>query len=465
MNVLSVVGLGSGSGLTEKERWIMDRLEPIIHGPAAAFLKGVELFLPSETFKGPIATLRGVGAPDVVAPEVQKSSWWWGKATKVPKTSVADEENANKLLTEVVVVRDPPLVQVFRVESFGRRWRRALVFASNASWCLADVDPDGEPSLKDPNERFLLSAVRLGSRVQSLVVTRHISSKLGRQAFVPERHLRGIIPQALLQDYSFWRSEVTGDLYGTARPTAKHPRTIIYVQIEGAKGATTPPAEEDPTVSALDSVFSGSASTSKSGLFVDDARGIVHRIPMPTKDASDFDFDPQSMPEGTLVLVDLLYAAAGHTSSVEEMEGENDGVSNLLSSRAESNETRQNPLKALARSIAAVEGLAHALVWVDRKTGSGAGGSKNNNASEYIPVRRVELPRLGISFHAVKDTTASSQTRLECEEHAGLFLASARTPMLDRLLSGLPHAMLLEARDGQLAVLLPAGAAPRRAGD
>ena len=35
--------------------------------------------------------------------------------------------------------------------------------------------------------------------------------------------------------------------------------------------------------------------------------------------------------------------------------------------------------------------------------------------------------------------------------------------MLDRLLSGLPHAMLLEARDGQLAVLLPAGAAPRRA--
>ena len=463
MNVLSVVGLGSGSGLTEKERWIMDRLEPIIHGPAAAFLKGVELFLPSETFKGPIATLRGVGAPDVVAPEVQKSSWWWGKATKVPKTSVADEENANKLLTEVVVVRDPPLVQVFRVESFGRRWRRALVFASNASWCLADVDPDGEPSLKDPNERFLLSAVRLGSRVQSLVVTRHISSKLGRQAFVPERHLRGIIPQALLQDYSFWRSEVTGDLYGTARPTAKHPRTIIYVQIEGAKGATTPPAEEDPTVSALDSVFSGSASTSKSGLFVDDARGIVHRIPMPTKDASDFDFDPQSMPEGTLVLVDLLYAAAGHTSSVEEMEGENDDVSNLLSPRAESNETRQNPLKALARSIAAVEGLAHALVWVDRKTGSGAGGSKNNNASEYIPVRRVELPRLGISFHAVKDTTASSQTRLECEEHAGLFLASARTPMLDRLLSGLPHAMLLEARDGQLAVLLPAGAAPRRA--
>jgi Ca2+-binding EF-hand superfamily protein len=455
MNVLSVVGIGSGSGLTEKERWIMERLDPIIHGPAAAFLKGVELFLPTETFKGPVATLRGVGAPDVVAPEVQKSSWWWGKATKVPKTSAVDEENANKLLTEVVVTRDPPLVQVFRVESFGRRWRRALVFASNASWCLADVDPDGEPSLKDPNERFLLSAVRLGSRVQSLVVTRHISSKLGRQAFVPERHLRGIIPQALLQDYSFWRSEVTGDLYGSARPNAKHPRTMIYVQIEGAKGSA--PIPTTANTSSLDSVFSGSVSSSKSGLFVDDARGIVHRVPMPTKDPSDFDFDPQNMPEGTLILVDLLYAAAGHTSSVEEMEGEIDEMSNLLSPRAESDETKNNPLKALARSIAAVEGLAHALVWVDKN----CSGTKAD--ANFVPVQRVELPRLGISFHAVKDTTSSSQTRLECEEHAGLFLASARTPMLDRLLSGLPHAMLLEARDGQLAVLLPAGAAPRRA--
>ena len=169
------------------------------------------------------------------------------------------------------------------------------------------------------------------------------------------------------------------------------------------------------------------------------------------------------MPKGTLVLVDLLYAAAGHTSSVEEMECENDAMSNLLSQR-QSNKTRQNPLKALARSIAAVEGLAHALVWVDKSSGAGdSGGSKGNDAADYISVRRVELPRLGISFHSVKDATSSSQTRLECEEHAGLFLSSARTQMLDRLLSGLPHAMLLEARDGQLAVLLPAGAAPRRA--
>ena len=158
-------------------------------------------------------------------------------------------------------------------------------------------------------------------------------------------------------------------------------------------------------------------------MFVDDAR---YRSQNSNADenASDFDFDPHNMPKGTLVLVDLLYAAAGHTSSVEEMECENDDMSNLLSPRAESNETRQNPLKALARSIAAVEGLAHALVWVDKSSGAGdSGGSKGNDAADYISVRRVELPRLGISFHSVKDATSSSQTRLECEEHAGLFFS------------------------------------------
>ena len=107
----------------------MDRLEPIIHGPAAAFLKGVELFLLQKRSKDRLPRA-GVGAPDVVAPEVQKSSWWWGKATKVPKTSVADEENANKLLKSCRRAR-PPLVQVFRV-SLRRRLARALVFASNA---------------------------------------------------------------------------------------------------------------------------------------------------------------------------------------------------------------------------------------------------------------------------------------------------------------------------------------------
>ena len=55
--------------------------------------------------------------------------------------------------------------------------------------------------------------------------------------------------------------------------------------------------------------------------------------------------------------------------------------------------------------------------------------------------------------------------RLECEEHAGLFLSARRSPELDALLVGLPHSLLLEGRDGALSVLLPAVAAPRPALD
>ena len=46
-------------GLAESERWISERLDPVVAGPAAGYLDGVELFLPVQTVKGPIAHLAG----------------------------------------------------------------------------------------------------------------------------------------------------------------------------------------------------------------------------------------------------------------------------------------------------------------------------------------------------------------------------------------------------------------------
>ena len=101
-----------------------------------------------------------------------------------------------------------------------------------------------------------------------------------------------------------------------------------------------------------------------------------------------------------------------------------------------------------------------------------------------VGIDRIELPRLGISFVAAADDERADDagrmtnsnrgsslvgpggsTRLECEEHAGLFLSARRSPELDALLVGLPHSLLLEGRDGALSVLLPAVAAPRPALD
>jgi len=397
--------VGSG-GLDPCEQWIPLLLDPIVRGPGAGYLHGVELFLPNHTIHGPVARLAGTGAPDNATTE----SWsmWKKKKTQNEEDDARRLEEAKQLLTEVVVVKEPPLVQVFRVESYGRRWRRSLVFASNASFCLADIDPDGQPILPDENERFLLSAARLGSRAPSLVITRLLNGAIGRESFVPARHLRGLIPQALLSEYQFWRSETNGDLYGTAQDGATHSNTLIHVRLGY------------PNNQLLDAGH------------ITDTRAIIRRLPTTLSDGTyQLPLLDGSYVEGQLTLVDLLYAPA--------MAGANG-----------------DSLMALTKSLAAVEGLAHSLVWTSRR------GLESGQyaAMDICDVSRIELPRLGVSFNAVE---SGGSIRLECEEHAGLFLAQRRNQALERLLAGVPHALLLEARDGALSILIPAGAIPRPA--
>jgi len=397
--------VGSG-GLESCEQWIGQLLEPIIKGPGAGFLHGVELFLPNHTIQGTIARLAGIGAPENAVQEP------WSFFRRKKKNEDVDEakriDQAKQLLTEVVVVQEPPLVQVFRVESYGRRWRRSLVFASNASFCLADIDPDGEPLLTDQNERFLLSAARLGSRAPSLVVTRLLNGAVGRESFVPERHLRGLLPAALLGQYQFWRSEATGDLFGTPKEGAAYHDTMIHVRLGYENNAL------------LD------------GKHAVDTCAIVRRLPVSSfEEGSKFPAIDGSYVDGQLTLVDLLYAPG--------LAGE-----------------KGQTLLSLTKSLAAVEGLAHALVWTAKR------GLENGPTPsiDFCDIARIELPRLGVSFNAIE---SGGSIRLECEEHAGLFLAQRRNPALESLLTGLPHALLLEARDGALSVLLPAGAIPRPA--
>ena len=499
--VSSLVASVGVAGLAEDERWIAERLDPVAAGPAAGYLAGVELFLPVAKVRGPIAHLAGFAKlPEVGGPERgdEHAAWGFEPGKNLPegvgdKTGASgsgqpsadspddsDEKKKKKrlgALTEVVVLRDPPLVQVYRVESYGRRWRRALVFASAAAWCLADIDPDGHPALEDPSERYLLSAARLGAAQSSLVVSRHLTEKQGRQRFVPARHLRGLIPAAILREYVFWQGE-NGDLYGDATAEAKHPRSVIHARLLRGGG------------------FFSSGGADSDALGLGGAGGeyaaFVRRIPLGDGEPGSEGIAPGTpVPEGyvpgQLALVDLLYAPA--TLGEETRDATTPRGSSPTPARKAA-----AALRSLAKSLAAVEGLAHCLAWTsarvdpDRVAEGGLGGivsavvdavSKNKKGDggvdDVVVIDRLELPRLGISFAAPRGRDGGGSPpggldgvgplRLECEEHAGLFLSARRSVALDALLAGLPHSLLLEGRDGSLSVLLPASAAPRPALD
>ena len=339
-----------------------------------------------------------------------------------------------------------------------------------AAWCLADIDPDGHPALSDSGERYLLSAARrLGAAAGSLVVSRNLSEAQGRQQFVPARHLRGLLPAALLEEYAFWQSG-DGDLYGDAKAGAKHPRTMIHCRLLESDGDGAGVAGERAAV-------------------------IRRRIPLPpgcepgtSRERSRRRRVGPAHAGGPAVRAgDARRAAEAESAYDERLAGK--------TFRRATASPAATALRSLAGRLAAVEGLAHCLAWtaapvdVDKlsrrggvlgalgrrgrrggRDGVAAVGDGKKLGSGLVRLwdRPPGAPRLGISFSRGGARAAKSQeisTKLECEEHAGLFLSARRSPALDALLSGLPHALVLEARDGGLRVLLPAGAAPRPALD
>ena len=128
---------------------------------------------------------------------------------------------------EVIVLRDPPLVQVFNVVEHGRRWYRSLVFASDASCCLADLPSTvahhaGVPAL------VCGDALTQTPPAPSLVISRSSSNQRrvddmsldgGEQTFLPTRLLRGLLPAALLELYVFWQNEHDDSIEGFPSPT------------------------------------------------------------------------------------------------------------------------------------------------------------------------------------------------------------------------------------------------------
>lgn len=147
---------------------------------------------------------------------------------------------------------------------------------------------------------------------------------------------------------------------------------------------------------------------------------------------------------------------------------------------------RKSRLHSLAKTLARVENLSHVLAWTDRQTlklGATAvyGDLRTSNEShspeeesesqstssrigsssgyEYAAelgcpaLSLVELPRLKLAFTGRDDP--DGETRLYSLDHTDLFVTNHRHPLVNRMLQGIPHSLLLSNLRGELQVLVP----------
>jgi hypothetical protein len=167
--------------------------------------------------KNPFSRPNLVGAPAWLSNGLSKlpkglgtlmlEEWGGGDAPFLRAATIHDNT-----LKEVMVMRDPCVVHVFNVVEHGRRFFRTQVYSSDASFSLHQMPVElvrDESSLAKRRDYRLASGDALDGVWPSptLVVSRNVCSGMGRQRYIPRRMLHGVLPDCLLEDYTFWQSE------------------------------------------------------------------------------------------------------------------------------------------------------------------------------------------------------------------------------------------------------------------
>ena len=175
-------------GLSSSESWVQDVIEPALE----AYKDTMHLSIQSDSCPENFCRLAGRLFPEQVG-------------------SGDARQQSDEPLREIIVTRDPPVVQVFNVVEHGRRWYRQLTYVSIAGECIHDMKAkmkDAGGYVAEPH--FEQGSVEHGTYwtpSSSLVITRNIKKAIGKQTYIPARLLFGVVPDALLQEYEMWQSE------------------------------------------------------------------------------------------------------------------------------------------------------------------------------------------------------------------------------------------------------------------
>ena len=329
----------------------------------------------------------------------------------------------------IYVFKQLRVVHVYNVYSHGRRFYQSLEYTSDVRFTLRAMQPSikdrqspwpawerhgaGHPYAEHPDP---LSVVVLrASDVQD--------NRAGtEETFIPSRLLYGLIPSALLDTHRFWQ-DTKDQLRGY--PKDDEGTHLLMVELEERKdqlalrtGGVVAHIRKIPQAQQPEQP---APTTEK----------VRVREEEKTKEAADAEDDDD-------VAVDPNPVKATKTLAEEELQ-----LINLLYAPPDTQ------LASLARTISRVENLSHVLAW----TKTSSLHKKGHDIDGDVVIDLLELPRLKLNFQSRRDE--KGVMRLYSLDHVTLCISNERSALTSKLISGLPHSLLLSNANGEVMVLVP----------
>lgn len=416
------------STLADTEVWLIPLIEPIISDPRMEFdaFRKCSLTLPTDylTADTTVARLELVSAQMGV-------------------------------IKEVYVFRELRCVTVFDVYSLGRRFIRSCIYSTNNHLTLLDLDQvDPGEQWKSWERHAVGDIAEHSGQGDSIVVTRgpkipHNFSG-GVEKLIPEEGLHGIIPAALLDRYTFWQ-DTKDNLRGYPKKTTT-PDYYIYVEL--VKDANLSGFGDSKCVgariirkamtSAQRQVYSAEAELEASAERKKRAQERAARKLRRRRAAENAGEDGANVGDVDDDDDDEDDSKAEKKNELENKTVEEDmTLVNILYA------PEHNALHSLLRVMTRVERVSNVLVWTKSKLEKG----------KLPHIDLIELPRLNLSFTLRKDKT--NVPRLFSVDHPHLYVSNVRNDLVNNLMRGVPHGLLLTTENDQHNLLVPAVAALR----
>ncbi|EKX73094.1 conserved hypothetical protein [Theileria equi strain WA] len=157
----------------------------------------------------------------------------------------SETPGSKRIITkEIFVTKNPPCIYVFDVIEIGRTWHRSLCYCSDVSLSFSNSLSRHVTMQSIQDKKPSLVA---GTPIQptaphqtTLLIIRSIKSQqygsdgnIQKEQFVQPECLRGLIPEVLLEEYSFWQNIKTSDIVGYPKTgtSEKYAKTHLWIEL------------------------------------------------------------------------------------------------------------------------------------------------------------------------------------------------------------------------------------------